>query len=143
MERSERTEGRVVGIGIDLADVDRVAAAAARHGERFSARVLHPRERAAVGGERDPDRALAEAFALKEAALKALGTGWAGGPTFHDIERTDVRGRVELRLHGASAARARELGADRILATVSGDRRTVCALVILEGVGASPDPATR
>lgn len=132
MERARRTAGRVVGIGVDLADVDRVAAAAGRHGGRFAARVLHDREVAIVDGARDPDRALAEAFALKEAALKALGTGWAGGPTFGEVERVDAGGPVELRLHGDSAARARALGADRIRAAVSGGRRTVCAIVILE-----------
>ena len=137
MTRKTRTGGRVLGIGVDLAEVDRIGAAADRHGDRFVARVLHAREVAAV--ERAPDRrrALAEAFALKEAALKALGTGWAGGATFHEVERVEATGRVRLRLHGATADRARQLGADRILASVAGRRRTVCAIVILEG---SRDP---
>ena len=134
---------RVIGIGVDLADVDRVAAAVRRHGKRFAARVLHAHECAAVERAVDPDRALSEAFALKEAALKALGTGWAGGPTFADVERVGGSGRIELRLHGAASARALELGGDRIFASVSGDRRTVCALVILEGFGATPDRAVR
>lgn len=145
MERSSTVDERrgVIGIGIDVVDVDRIAAAARRHGERFVARVLHGRERARVERSPDPDRALAEAFALKEAALKALGTGWAGGTAFSQVERPEGGRGESLRLHGAAAVRACELGGDRVYASVSGDRRRVCAIVILEGPGATPDHADR
>jgi len=126
----------VRGVGIDVAETGRLERAWRRHGDRFLDRVLHPAERARVRSAADPAGALAEAFALKEAALKALGTGWASGLAFGQVEcRPGGRATVEVRLHGAARERARVLGVGRIHATVTSSAGEVWAVVILEAAG--------
>jgi holo-[acyl-carrier protein] synthase len=89
--------------GVDLIEVERVAAAVERHGHRFLRRVFTPAEAAYCAG--DPRR-LAGRFAVKEAVAKALGTG-IGDVTWTDIEVIcDHRGRPQLALHGAARALA-------------------------------------
>jgi len=130
----------VVGLGVDVADVDRIAAAFARRGARFAERVLHPAERRLFSGRSEPGRVLAEAFALKEACLKALGTGWASGIAFHHVERRDPAGSsgaVGLVLHGPARARAHALGAGAVHASVSSTPEVACALVVLVARGGS------
>jgi holo-[acyl-carrier protein] synthase len=98
-------------IGIDLTEVDRVAAVLARFGERFLARVFLPGE---IHRARRHPRAFAEhvagRFAAKEAAMKALGTGWRG-VSFREIAvRRAPGGAPRLSLHGRAAERGRRLG---------------------------------
>jgi len=97
--------------GIDLVEVGRIAAMLASHGERFLARVYTPDERAhGAGTPRHADH-LAARFAAKEAALKALGTGWSGGIAWTDVEVFRAAdGRPHLRLHGRAAELAAEQG---------------------------------
>jgi holo-[acyl-carrier protein] synthase len=134
----------VGGVGIDVAETERLGRAWRRHGDRFLDRVLHPTERARFRSAPDPVSALAEAFALKEAALKALGTGWANGLAFGQVEsRWRGRATVEVRLHGAAGERARELGVGRIHATVTSCGREVWAVVVLESTDASRFPGAR
>lgn len=71
--------------GIDLVSVERFRRAAERR-PRLLERVFTPGELARAGKRRDPVRHLAGSFAAKEAALKALGTGLAGGVRWHDVE---------------------------------------------------------
>jgi holo-[acyl-carrier protein] synthase len=100
----------VVGLGIDLIELDRVAAARTRWGTRFVVKLMDPPE----AGRLPPDepahsRALALAIAAKEAASKAIGTGWTRGVRWRDVEVfLDPTPRVVL--HAAAAARARALG---------------------------------
>jgi holo-[acyl-carrier protein] synthase len=122
----------VVGLGIDVASVDRVARALERYGQRFSDRVLTSGERADLE-PRKADRALAVAgrFAAKEAAFKAL-----GGPrevSWHDLEvRRRTSGAPELVLHGPAMLRAKSLGVTRQLVSISHDGAVACAVVLLE-----------
>jgi holo-[acyl-carrier protein] synthase len=121
----------VVGIGLDLAERSRVRRALARHGTRFVERVLHPDE--VVPGSPPVDAVVAR-FAAKEAGMKALGTGWAQGIAFRDLEIVDPLGpRPAIRFHGAAARRADRIGAigSRLSVTWAGD--LVAALVILSG----------
>jgi len=97
-------------IGIDLTEVRRVASLLDRRGERFLARVFLPGE---IRRNARPARAFAEhvagRFAAKEAAMKALGTGWRG-VSFREISvERESSGRPRLRLHGRALARARAL----------------------------------
>ena len=94
--------------GIDLIDIERVAAGIERHGERFMQRFFTPGERADC--EDRPAR-LAARLAAKEAVAKALGTG-IGAVRWRDIELRceGAEGRPELRLHGAAARVAAGLG---------------------------------
>jgi len=97
-------------LGLDLAEVDRVAGVLERWGDRFVRRVFRPGE---LSRTRRHPRARAEhvagRFAAKEAAMKALGTGWRG-LAFKDVEvGRDPRGKPTLSFHGRALARSREL----------------------------------
>jgi holo-[acyl-carrier protein] synthase len=97
-------------LGLDLAEVDRVAAVLQRWGDRFLDRVFRPGE---ISRSRRHARARAEhvagRFAAKEAAMKALGTGWRG-LAFRDIEvGRDPRGKPVISFHGRALARAEHL----------------------------------
>ena len=93
-------------LGLDLTEVDRVAGVLERHGERFLARIFREGE---IRRSRRHPRAFAEhvagRFAAKEAAMKALGTGWRG-LAFRDIEvGRDPRGKPILSFHGKALVR--------------------------------------
>lgn len=76
----------IVGSGIDVIEIARVERALARHGERFLRRLLSPAEREACAAVRLPAPHVALCFAAKEAVMKAVGTGWAHGVRWIDIE---------------------------------------------------------
>jgi len=97
-------------LGLDLTEVDRVAGVLERWGDRFVRRVFRPGE---LSRTRRHPRARAEhvagRFAAKEAAMKALGTGWRG-LAFKDVEvGRDPRGKPTLSFHGRALDRSREL----------------------------------
>lgn len=98
-------------LGQDLVSIPRLAAALARHEAGFRRRVYTAAEWQACAARVDRAAALATRFAAKEAALKALGTGWGAGGGLSEVEvlgggRTAPR----LVLHGRAAARAQALG---------------------------------
>jgi holo-[acyl-carrier protein] synthase len=100
----------VVGLGVDLVELDRVARALDRWGSRLVDKLMDAEEAErlpASGAERA--RALALAIAGKEAASKALGTGWSRGVRWRDVE-VRLRPEPTVGLRGAAAARARALG---------------------------------
>ena len=98
-------------IGHDLVHVPRFREVYERHAARFRARVFTAGEWKAVGRRSDHVAALAARFAAKEAAMKALGTGWGRGVTWRDVEVVGGGRRApSLRLHGAAALRAKREG---------------------------------
>jgi holo-[acyl-carrier protein] synthase len=103
-------------LGIDIIKVDRIAAALERFGGRFSTRVLTERERRYV---RDRPETFAGRWAAKEAVSKVLGLGVRGiGWRDIEIERLPT-GQPAVRLHGRAAARADQLGMDRIAVSIT------------------------
>ncbi len=133
----------ILGCGIDVVEVSRVERLFRERGERLLARVLTEREREACRRSRRPVLPLARRIALKEAAMKALGTGWGRGVAFPQVETVPDParpGHLRLQLHGRAGEVARALGADRIHASVGGGRERVVALVALEG---TPGAAAR
>lgn len=123
---------RIVGVGIDLVDLDRMARLLERHGERAVARICLEREPKPLTGAARVAH-LAGLFAAKEAAMKALGTGWARGIGFRLIEVTrNDDGAPALRLHGAAAERATAIGAARSHVSITHDGRAAAAVVVLE-----------
>lgn len=88
-------------IGIDIVQIERIRTASQRSGEGFMTRVYTERELAYIGNpEENPERA-AGIWAAKEAAVKALGTGFADGILFHDMEiEHEEMGRPYLVLAG-------------------------------------------
>ncbi len=125
----------IVGLGIDLVDVDRVRHLLARHGDRFLRRCFSGSEVQRPG---DPEH-LAGLLAAKEAAFKALGTGWSDGVGWRQVRvgRTPGGGPA-LELSGAAATRANALGAGRLHLTVTHDRGLAVAVVVLETTDATP-----
>jgi holo-[acyl-carrier protein] synthase len=97
----------VIRSGVDIIEIERVARAIERHGSRFYLRFFTERE---VAESRRQAAALAARFAAKEAVAKALGTG-IGVVRWIDIEIVSgTQRQPELRLHGAAARLAGELG---------------------------------
>ena len=103
----------ILGIGSDLVDIRRIQASLDRFGDRFAARVFTEAERAradATGSAAVRAATYAKRFAAKEAATKALGTGYADGVHFKDIEvLSDGKARPVLRLSGGALERLRVL----------------------------------
>lgn len=100
----------VVGLGIDLMELDRVAQAQARWGDRFVRKLMDPAEASRLPDEEPGrSRALALAIAAKEAASKAIGTGWTRGVRWRDVE-VFLEEPPRVVLHAAAADRARRLG---------------------------------
>jgi holo-[acyl-carrier protein] synthase len=99
----------VVGVGVDLCDVDRMRRALART-PGFATRVFTDGERAYCERAQDPAQRFAARFAAKEAVLKALGAGLGACPLRDiEVERTES-GAPALRLHRSAAAVADERG---------------------------------
>lgn len=98
----------IVGLGIDLVEVDRVEQALARWGPAFLARLMDPEEIGMLPPGR-PAGAVADAVAVKEAVSKAIGTGWSGGVRWRDVVISHGA-HPAARLDGAALAVARRLG---------------------------------
>jgi holo-[acyl-carrier protein] synthase len=127
----------IVGVGMDLIEVDRVGQAVERFGERFLRRIYHPRELEQTRGQRV--QYLAARFAVKEALMKALGTGFSSGVRWVEAEVQNLAsGQPVLLLHGRAADVARDLGADRAHVTITHTAGHAAAVVILESSGGGP-----
>ena len=97
----------IAGVGLDLVEFSRFRAAVRRQGRRFLTKVFTAAERRYCDGRPDSVSHYAARFAAKEAALKALGTGWSGGIRWTDVEVVRSReGVVSVRLTGAAKSAA-------------------------------------
>ncbi len=122
-----------MGIGIDVVEVVRLAEALERQGDRFVERVFTDLERTACDSRADRVLALAARFAAKEACLKALGTGWAEGLGFRDVEIVREGNQPpRLVLHGEAVRRAEAMGVIRSHVSLSHQPGLAAAVVILE-----------
>jgi holo-[acyl-carrier protein] synthase len=111
----------VLGHGVDLTDVARIERMLQEHGERFCERVFTAVERsyADAGGKRRAERYAAR-FAAKEAAFKAIGTGWRSGIAWTDVEVVHgADGAPTLRVHGRFAEEARLRGVNRWMVSLT------------------------
>jgi holo-[acyl-carrier protein] synthase len=123
----------ILGVGIDLADIERLRGVLERHGDRFLERVLTDDERDYCRRWRDPTPQVAARFAAKEAVLKALGTGLSEGIRWQDVEvHRDGNGPPHVELHGKAVEKAAALGVDRIHLSLSHDHGAAIAMAILE-----------
>ena len=98
----------ILGIGNDTVDIRRIEQTLERHGERFLERVFTPIERAKAERRTERIRAstYAKRFAAKEAASKALGTGFRAGVFFRDLGVVNLRsGQPTMEMTGGAAAR--------------------------------------
>ena len=119
-------------VGLDAIEIARVAEAIAQHGERFLDRVFTDAERAhAQDRGASASQFYAGRFAAKEAVLKALGTGYAKGLAFHEVEiLPGPDGDPRVTLHGAARARAAQLGLATILVSISHTRENAHAVAV-------------
>jgi holo-[acyl-carrier protein] synthase len=123
----------IVGIGTDLAEVDRIRAAIERHGRRFIDRIYTPAEIAYVERKVNQYERFAARFAAKEAGMKAIGTGWRRGVRWRDFEVANLpSGRPTLQLHGVAARFAGDLGVRNISLSLTHTSVQALAIVILE-----------
>ncbi len=125
----------ILGLGVDLVEVGRVARVLERHGERFLKRILTPEERLFVSKRAEPAQRVAAFFAAKEACLKALGTGLRG-ISWQEIEvGHKPSGKPFLVLKGRAQERFEALGGRAIHVSLSHERSHAVAVVIIEGEG--------
>lgn len=115
----------VVGHGIDIVEVGRIARLLEDYGERFIERCFTARESAyAHSSPRRTIERLAGRFAVKEAILKSLGTGWRSGIAWTDMEiLPDALGKPVLALSGVTAKEASRIGAVRWIVSLSHTER--------------------
>jgi len=124
---------RIVGLGLDAAEVHRFKELIARYGDRFLQRVCTEREIAYCLARKRAAQSFAARFAAKEAAMKALGTGHAQGVTWRSIEVVRRQGPPQLEFHGAARARLAALRGDSALLTITHSETLALAHVILLG----------
>jgi holo-[acyl-carrier protein] synthase len=123
----------IVGIGVDIAETERISRSLEQYGERFIKRICTPAEVAYCERFKNRAERYAARFAAKEAAFKALGTGWSKGVHWLDVEVThQPSGKPELVLTGRAQEVARELGVSRASLSISHADRYVVAQVIFE-----------
>jgi holo-[acyl-carrier protein] synthase len=123
----------IVGTGIDIAEVPRIAASIERFGGRFLERVFTPEEIRYCESKANKAERYAGRFAAKEAAMKAIGTGWNRGVTWHDVEVVRAPGgRPTIAFHGKAGEFFRKLGAAHAHLSITHTKESAMAQVILE-----------
>jgi holo-[acyl-carrier protein] synthase len=123
----------IVGLGIDIAEVARVKAAIERHGETFLRRVYTAKEQEYCERFKNKYERYAGRFAAKEAAMKALGTGWSRGVRWVDVEVVrETGGRPTMKLAGEAAHIADRLKVKNIVLSITHTAEQAFAQVIFE-----------
>jgi len=123
----------IVGTGIDIAEVPRIRASIERFGDRFLRRVFTEGEIRYCDSKANRAERYAARFAAKEAAMKALGTGWNRGVRWRDVEvGREPGGRPTIRFHGKAAEFAARMNARNASLSLSHTREQAMASVILE-----------
>jgi holo-[acyl-carrier protein] synthase len=124
----------IVGIGTDLVEIERVAAALERHGDRFARRILVPREYERFAAHRRPAAYLAKRFAAKEAFSKAMGTGIRAPVNWQNIGVVNhASGRPYFELSADLAELVRRRGIRSVHVSITDERGIAAAFVVLEG----------
>ena len=121
----------IIGLGFDATDIPRVRDVFERYRDRFLQRVYTDGEIAYCMRQRDPVPSLAGRFAVKEAAMKALGTGHSRGVLWRDIEVVRHGGPPQLRLSGGALRRFEAMRATRSLVTITHAETLAMAQVLI------------
>ena len=127
----------ILGIGTDLANIERIAGTLERFGDRFRNRVFTEREQAKAARRKDEAGTYAKRWAAKEACSKALGTGLAMGISWKDMSVSNLRtGQPVMELTGGAAERLAEMTPAGHTATVhvslTDDHPWAQAFVVIE-----------
>ncbi|MDP2738917.1 MAG: holo-ACP synthase [Pseudorhodobacter sp.] len=136
----------ILGIGTDLANIDRIAGVLERHGDRFRSRVFTATEQARAEGRADVAGTYAKRWAAKEACSKALGTGLRMGVAWKDMAVTNLRsGQPVMHLTGWAAERLKSMtpeGYEAIVhVTLTDDHPWAQAFVVIEARPLLDSPA--
>jgi holo-[acyl-carrier protein] synthase len=124
----------LIGTGVDLIEIERIANSIERYGERFLRRVYTDREIAYCQRKRSSAESFAARFAAKEAGAKALGTGISRGVTWSEFQiDRQPGGRPILELRGRAALLAEELGVKSISLSLTHTATLAMATVMMEG----------
>lgn len=118
----------ILGIGIDMTEIERIEKACER--QAFFLRIYTPAEQELYG---DKPASLAARFAVKEAVVKAFGTGFRGVSPQEIETLGDELGKPVIWLYGEAAKRADELGCRQIHVSITHTKTTAAAMVVLEG----------
>jgi holo-[acyl-carrier protein] synthase len=124
----------VIGVGIDIQEIARLQQAMGRTGDAFLRRTFTPGELAYCRRQKKTDQHLTGRFCAKEAFFKALGTGWAKGLAWTEVEVVRrVSGQPQLRLLGRAKDLAAKAKVRKVWLSLSHSRDYAAATVILEG----------
>jgi holo-[acyl-carrier protein] synthase len=123
----------IIAIGVDLVEISRIEEVFARRGERFRRRVFTEGEISYCERRASKLASYAARFAAKEAVMKALGTGWSDGVGWKDIEVVSGPGGAPLiQLYRSALERMRQIGATRVLVSLTHSGELAIAQVVLE-----------
>jgi holo-[acyl-carrier protein] synthase len=123
----------IIGIGVDVVEISRLRRVIERQGDRFVHRVFTEAEREYCGAHRDPAPNYAVRFAAKEAVFKAIGTGWAKGVTWLDVEVCRKTQEAPfLVLHGEAQRVSLSLGVQSMHLSLSHSEGVAVAMVVFE-----------
>ncbi|MGX5173530.1 holo-ACP synthase [Aliikangiella sp. IMCC44653] len=123
----------ILGIGIDLCEIERVQSSIDKHGELFAKKILHPNELVVYRNLKLRARYLAKRFAAKEAFAKAMGTGVAEGVSLPYIEVVnDELGKPSILLHETTREKLASWGNCRVHLSISDEKNLAQAQVIIE-----------
>ncbi len=123
----------IKGIGIDSIELGRVSRIYLEYGEHFLGKIYTEAERDYFQRWKDPVPRIAGRFAVKEACMKALGTGWSRGVRWRDIEvLRHPSGKPFVRLHGEAGRILASLDASVIHCTITHSKEHAMAIVIFE-----------
>jgi len=124
----------ILGMGVDIAEVARIQAAIEKRGAAFLKRIYTAKEIAYCERFKNKFERYAGRFAVKEAAMKALGTGWQHGVRWVDLEVVrEKSGRPTLAIVGEAAKIASRLGVKNIVVSITHTADQALAQVIFEG----------
>lgn len=124
----------IIGLGIDVCRIERVERFLERYGERFTRRCFTSAEIAHCARYVNSAEQFAGRIAAKEAASKALGTGWRGGVHWKCFEVAhEMSGKPTLKIHGRAAELASEMGVRGVNISITHDAGVAAAVVIFEG----------
>jgi holo-[acyl-carrier protein] synthase len=125
----------IIGTGVDIVEIPRIRKITESRTHRFIPRVFTPSEQLYCQAYRDPAPHYAARFAAKEALFKGLGTGWAKGVTWLDVEvLREGRDAPILVLHGEALRLSEAKGANKIHLSLSHTDQWAIAMVILERI---------
>lgn len=124
----------IIGIGTDLAKIQRFAAILERRAAAITQRLLTAEEQSAMQKAASHAAFLAKRFAAKEALLKALGTGLRNGLSWQDMQvSNDALGKPMMELSGKAAELAEAKGVKTIHLSITDEKEMALAFVVLEG----------